>query len=104
MVAVTSKTAAGFTISASAAFTGDVMWSVALPTLYGWATFADADSADVTFVAPFDNDLYWLNVGTNDITDGFGPVTVGITNKTATGFTITTSAPFTGQIGWSAAP
>ena len=84
--------------------TGPTGPTVVLSSSGSSASFAATDSVSVTFATMYTDSSYWLDVGAARVSDTGGPVTVDVTSKTASGFTLTASAPFTGQIGWSAAP
>jgi hypothetical protein len=58
-------------------------------------------SYSVVFASPFGAADYYVTV-TQYETGGLGPVALMITTKTVNGFIVVPSAPFTGEISWSA--
>jgi hypothetical protein len=88
-VATINKAITGFTISTSAAYTGDIGYTVLAKTSQSSATGGvlsftvdTGSSVEVTFSTAYSSDSYRVVL----TTDGFYPAKV--TNKTTTGFTV----------------
>jgi len=66
----------------------------------GIAIFTNQDTVAVTFPVAFAATAYRLGVGSAVVTDGGGAVSLDVTGKATTGFTIRASHPFSGEVSW----